>query len=164
MSIRVFKDGDSTDTAEEYNKQINKFAREIAQEYYKGKRTLIITGSGISSDVPNMSRLMEKLKILIDSYDIAWQRSQVFIDIFNDCYNSKSRELHQKQSRLLTYIQNAYMGKTKYVDSADVEPLADIWSKFIIWLIYGDECKKNQALSMRNHQKITRLFVICTRK
>lgn len=163
MSIyRVFKDRDSLDAAEVYNEQINKFAEEIAREYYKGKRTLIITGSGISSSVPNMSDLMEKLKSLIDNHDSAWQKSQVFIDIFDDCYNSKSRELHQKQSRLLTYIQNAYMGKTNYVNSADVEPLADVWSKFIFWLIYGGEHDNNsgiiKAAPSKNHEIICDMY------
>lgn len=159
---RVFKEGDSPITTEEYNEQINKFTEEIVREYYKGKRTLIITGSGISSSVPGMSGLMEKLKSLIDSYDSKWQKSQVFIDIFDDCYNSKSRELHQKQSRLLTYIQNAYMGKTNYVDPADIEPLADVWSKFIIWLIYGDECDNNlgiiKAEPSKNHEIICDMY------
>lgn len=159
MSIyRAFKDVDSIDVTEAYKEQINKFAEEIAWENYKGKRPLIITGSGISSSVPNMSELMEKLKSLIDSSDSAWQKSQVFIDIFDDCYNSKSRELHQKQSRLLTYIQNAYMDKTNYVDSADVESLSDIWNKFIIWLIYGDSCDNNlgviNAVPSKNHETI----------
>lgn len=159
---RIFKDRDSTNAIERYNEQINKFAEEIAREYYKGKRTLIITGSGISSFVPNMSNLMEKLKSLINSYDNTWQKSRIFIDIFDDCYNSKNLELHQKQSRLLTYIQNAYMDKINYVDSADVEPLADIWSKFIIWLIYGDGDNNNlgviNAAPSKNHEIICDMY------
>lgn len=158
----IFKNTDSTDDINAYNEQINKFAEEIAHENYKGKRPLIITGSGISSSVPNMNKLMEKLKKLIENYDSTWKKSRVFIDIFDDCYNSKTRELHQNQSRLLTYIQNAYMGKTNYVYTSDVEPLADIWNQFIIWLIYGDEYDSNlgilNAKPSKNHMAICDMY------
>lgn len=54
--------GESNESQEEkanreklYQEKISEFAEHIAKNYVKGKRVLIITGSGISRSVPGMA-------------------------------------------------------------------------------------------------------------
>lgn len=158
----IFNSEDNTEAENEnYKKRIDDFAREIAMGFSKGKRVLIITGSGISNSVPGMQNLMNKIVALINDYDKLWKKSEVFNEIFDDYLNTDESEKHQMQSRLLTYIQNAYMGKNKYVQKEDQTPLSDIWSAFIAWLLNGDEELSGiiNASPSENHRIIRELYI-----
>lgn len=135
----IFKDDTNTvNETQHYERTIEKIAQIIVSDFYKGKKVLLITGSGISDSVPSMQDLMNKIVNLVNDYDDSWEKSGVFREIFDDYCKSDNSEKHQMQSRLLTYIQNAYMGKRKYVQAEDLEPLSNIWSDFVKWLLYGD--------------------------
>ena len=134
----IFKDKDNTKNDEKnYKKKMKEFADNIVSGYVKGKKVLVITGSGISNSIPNMGKLMDKIVELINNYSPKWKKSSVFEEVFADYCNTTESERHQMQSRLLTYIQNAYMGKRKYVQNEDLEALSDIWSSFVLWLLRG---------------------------
>lgn len=135
----IYTDVNNTDAEnQQYRQTIDGIAKEISSGCFKGKKVLLITGSGISSSVPCMQDLMNKLEALIDSCGDAWKRSDVFNSIFTDYRKADDSEKHQMQSRLLTYVQNAYLNREKYVQSQDLAPLSDVWSKFIEWLLQGD--------------------------
>lgn len=137
----------------------------IADGYVKGKRVLVITGSGISTNsVPGMQGLMDKIVKLVEHYEKLWNKSNTFKEIFED-YNNVDRddvERHQRQARLLTYIQNAYMGKEKYVQKEDIVALTEIWERFVEWLIEGNE--EDGVMGVKaakigpNHHEIKRMY------
>lgn len=164
----VFKYGGESETeAKNYQEKIDYFADKIASGYVKGKRLLIITGSGISSSVPRMQAIMDKLVELIKmirASDASWKPTDVFEGIFQDYNNNENdSEKHQMQSRLLTYIQNAYMGRSKYVQEEDLKPLSDVWTKLVVWLLQGDEADKKHAgvilaESSEQHKAIAQLY------
>lgn len=137
------------DETKYYNQQIKIFSEYLSAENNKGKFPLIITGSGISDQVPQMSKMMDKLKELILSIsdENINRYSSTFQNIFNEYKetlgtpNQSEAELHTQQSRLLTYIQNAYLGKTQFVDKTDQPLLRQVWTNFIIWLLNGDNEK-----------------------
>ncbi|MCM1232496.1 MAG: HD domain-containing protein [Ruminococcus flavefaciens] len=151
-----------------YNQQIKSFADYLSTENSKGKFPLIITGSGISDQVPNMSEMMDKLKNLIlsipengiNSYSNTFQE---ILKEYNENMENPDRneaELHTQQSRLLTYIQNAYLGKVRFVDSSDTNLLTNVWTEFIIWLLNGDDKKPGiiKARPSKIHQKIVDFY------
>ncbi len=143
-----------------YNNKINEYADYIACQFAKGKKTLIITGSGISYSVPGMDAIMNKIVQLIENYDNCWIHSEVFERIFQDYKNTDSSERHDMQSRLLTYIQNAYMKKNKYVQREDLKPLAQIWGMFVEWLLQGDKEYKGVANAehSKQHEVIAKIY------
>lgn len=160
----IFKEGNDSEKAY-YKKRIDELADIIADGYVKGKRVLVITGSGISiNSVPGMQGLMDKIAKLVGLYEKQWNRSNTFKEIFED-YNNADKddaERHQRQARLLTYIQNAYLGKEKYVQQEDVIALTEIWEKFVEWLIEGDEndgvTGVRKAKIGENHRAIRRMY------
>lgn len=134
----IFKyEGNSKSEIEKYEEKIDYFADMIVSNFFKGKKLLIITGSGISDSVPGMNEIMNKLIELIKEYDDTWIHSSVFEGIYQDYINTNTSEKHQMQSRILTYIQNAYMGKSKYVQKEDLVPLSEIWAGLVQWLVQG---------------------------
>ncbi len=136
----IFKSDTNTPQDEiHYEKKIDFFSKKICGDYLKRKKVLIITGSGISSTVPDMKEIMDKIEQLIDCYDDSWEKSDVFNGIYEDYRRPTELEKHQTQSRLLTYIQNAYMGKFQYVQDSDIVPLANVWRKLVVWLLEGDK-------------------------
>lgn len=135
----IYKDDNNTEEEnEQYRQAMNKIAQEIVSGYFKGKKVLLITGSGISSSVPSMQELMAKIEKLIDDYDDTWQKSGVFKEVLADYRGADDSEKHQMQSKLLTYVQNAYLNKDKYVQRQDLMPLSEVWSQFVEWLLLGD--------------------------
>ena len=149
----IYKDINNTEKENKrYFQTIDKIAQEIVSGYLKGKKVLLITGSGISSSVPGMQELMDKLKELITDYDDTWQRSEVFNAIFYDYCNADDSEKHQMQSKLLTYVQNSYLNKEKYVQHQDLKPLSEVWGRFVEWLMLGDSVKGNltDSVSINN--------------
>lgn len=159
----IFKSDESTTREkEEYQQKVDGFAEQIASGYYKGKKVLIITGSGISASVPRMQTLMDKIVDLIENYADSWDKSSAFTGIFDDYQKTNESERHQMQSRLLTYIQNAYMGKNKYVQEEDLIPLSNIWNAFVEWLIWGDEDENYDGIlkaePSENHEKIREIY------
>lgn len=162
-SFMIFKDEDNTEEDNKnYNDAIAGFGKYIATEYMKGKKVLMITGSGISASVPGMQKIMEKIVKLIEDYAEPWRKSSVFKGILYDYCNTNETERHQMQSRLLTYIQNAYMGKYKYVQNEDMNPLSNIWSSFVVWLLNGDVNENIpgiiRAVPSENHRTIRMLY------
>jgi len=163
-NFMIFKEGNNSEK-EYYKKRIDELADIIADGYVKGKRVLVITGSGISTNsVPGMQGLMDKIVKLVDCYEKQWNQSNTFKEIFEDYKNADrdDTERHQRQARLLTYIQNAYLGKEKYVQQEDVIALTEVWEKFVEWLIEGDE--KDGVTGVRkaeigaNHREIKRMY------
>ena len=133
----IYKDAKNTDEeSRRYFEAIDGIAQEIVSGYFKEKKVLLITGSGISSSVPGMQDLMNKIEALVA--DGSWEKSDVFEGILADYHNADDSEKHQMQSRLLTYIQNAYLNKEKYVQAQDLAPLSDVWNRFVVWLLQGD--------------------------
>lgn len=143
-----------------YQQKINDFAKCIADGYTKGKKTLVITGSGISASVPGMNSIMKKIVELIDAYDKPWNKTETFEKIYMEYINCDDSEKHQMQSQLLTYIQNAYMGREKYVQKEDLKPLSDVWEIFVIWLLMGDGDYKGviNAEISEQHRLISRMY------
>lgn len=157
-----------------YNQQIKAFAEYLSAENSKRKFPLIITGSGISDQVPRMPLMMDKLEELILSIsngDIN-RYSATFQNIFNEYKenlgtpNRNETELHTQQSHLLTYIQNAYLNKTRFVDKSDKDLLGKVWTDFIIWLLKGDDGKGSdsfpgiiKAKPSNIHKKIVDFYV-----
>lgn len=131
-------EGMSDDEKNNYYGIIKDVASNMFEGYIKGKKILVITGSGISRSVPCMDQIMKKIESLIDSYDKNWEKSKTFKQIYEEYRNASKTEKHQMQARLLTYIQNAYLDKIKYVQTVDLEPLKNIWENFVFWLIEGD--------------------------
>lgn len=157
----IFKDNQNTkEENDHYNNKIRDFAEIIASGYSKEKKVLLITGSGISDSVPNMTELMNKIIDLIESETKPENRSPVFKEIFDDYCNAKDSEKHQMQSRLLTYVQNAYLGKKNYVQSKDLKPLSNVWERFVEWLLRGDEDWKGiiKAEPSKKHIYIKELY------
>lgn len=130
--------GFSKDREKEYRNSIENLGNIIARGFVKGKKVLVITGSGISNTIPGMGSIMEKIVNLVETYEGKWDKSSVFERIYTEYQNASETDRHQMQSRLLTYIQNAYLGKEKYVQKEDLEPLANVWNKFVLWLLNGD--------------------------
>lgn len=141
-----------------YERRIDEMAECIADGYEKGKRVLVITGSGISmGSVPDMNRLMDEIVKLTESYGNEWDMSNTFQEIFREYKETdkKDAEKYQMQARLLTYIQNAYMGKEKYVQKEDILPLTEIWERFVEWLIEGDKERKGDEKTIKGVRKAT---------
>ena len=163
-NFMIFKDGNDSEK-KHYEKRIEEFVDCIAEGYVKGKRVLVITGSGISTgSVPGMQGLMDKIVKLVKDYKKSWDKSNTFREIFKDYKNAdkEDAERYQRQARLLTYIQNAYMGKEKYVQKQDIIALTEIWEHFVEWLIEGD--KEEGVIGVReaeigpNHCEIKRMY------
>lgn len=162
----IYKAKDNTAEEKKYYEQkIEEFSGYLAAEYRKGKFPLIITGSGISQNVPGMKKMMEKLIDLVESINIA-QYSGTFQRIYKEYKESVSgldwnaSEIHMQQSRILTYIQNAYLNKKRYVQFEDIKVLSDVWSQFVLWLIKGDDDWKGviKAKAGDVHKEITKFY------
>lgn len=154
----------ASNTSEEtnhYNQIIEDISKTILSGKRKGKRVLLITGSGISSMVPSMKEIMFKICSLIDEYADNSKTSNIFQSLLNDYKTADESEKHQMQSRLLTYIQNAYLGKDKYVQSQDIKALATVWQVFVEWLLFGDGDSQNgviNAIPSQNHEYICEIY------
>lgn len=162
-NFMIFKaDDNSKEDNEKYESRIADFAEQIVSGHLMGKKVLIITGSGISASVPSMQDLMDKIVNLVEEYDGPWEKSSVFEGIFSNYCKCKENESekHQMQSRLLTYIQNAYMEKKKYVQDEDLIPLSNVWNSFVVWLLQGDEDYSGiiNAQPSKNHQTIRDMY------
>ena len=166
VKCMIYKAKDNIDEETKYYKQtIENFSKYLAAEFRKGKIPLIITGSGISQKVPGMKKMMEKIVELVATVDRA-QYSETFQKIYreyNDSINEQegnAAEVHMQQSRLLTYIQNAYLGKERYVQSQDVDLLSNVWTQFVLWLMNGDDDWKGiiNAKTGGVHKKITEFY------
>lgn len=162
----IYKAKDNTTEENRYYKQrIEEFSNYLATEYRKGKFPLFITGSGISQSVPGMKKMMETLIELVETFDIA-KYSEIFQKIYKEYKESisglvcNSSEVHMQQSRILTYIQNAYLDKKRFVQSEDIILLSDVWTKFVLWLIKGDDDWKGviKAKHGDTHKKITEFY------
>ncbi len=162
----IYKYDNCTDEEKNnYENKIKSFSDSIASNYYKGKKLLVITGSGISNSVPGMSEIMDKLIELINDYDGNWDKSNIFntlVDEFLELNKkeNKSLEIHQAQSKLITYVQNAYLDKNNYVQESDRDSLKFIWENLVIWLINGDE-KYNGLLKAKcseQHKAISEMY------
>ena len=75
-----------------------------------------------------------------------WNPSDTFIHILNSVkaiLKDKHSESRYKkvtaQSKLFTHIQNAYLGRGRYVKEDDMEKLATIWGELIRWLLFEVE-------------------------
>lgn len=155
----------TTEETKYYKRKIGEFSEYLAAESRKGKIPLIITGSGISPNVPGMTDMMDKLVELVQNADLK-QYSEVFQKIYREYCDSISNpdrnasEVHMQQSRLLTYIQNAYLGKNRFVQSQDVELLSNVWTQFVLWLMNGDDKWKGiiNAKTGEAHKKITEFY------
>ncbi|MDO4304222.1 MAG: HD domain-containing protein [Bacillota bacterium] len=155
----------TTEETKYYKRKIGEFSEYLAAESCKGKIPLIITGSGISPNVPGMTAMMDKLVALVKNADLN-QYSEVFQKIYREYCDSISNsarnasEVHMQQSRLLTYIQNAYLGKNRFVQSQDVELLSNVWTQFVLWLMNGDDKWKGiiNAKTGEAHKKITEFY------
>lgn len=166
INCMVFKDAANTDGENQvYEQTISDIARKIASGHTKGKKVLLITGSGISPNVYGMKDIMNKIKDLINNYDGSWKKSNVFQKIYDDYCKADEQEKHQMQARLLTYIQNAYMNKSEYVQPEDLDHLSNIWNEFVIWLLNSEgmelEKEKKGVLNAdcsKNHRIITQLY------
>lgn len=167
VKCMIYKARDNTAEETSYYKQkIEDFSKYLAAEFRKGKIPLIITGSGISQNVPGMKRMMEKIVELVEADNKDHQYSEIFQKIFreyNDSLSGQDRnpsEVHMQQSRLLTYIQNAYLGKRRFVQSQDVELLSNVWTQFVLWLMKGDNDWKGiiNAKTGDAHKKITEFY------
>lgn len=152
---------DEFNISDEKYAAIRKFCTTLCMEKRKGKVPFIITGSGISSKVPNVQKMLDQLEMLIDSKRGSGQNfSQVFNKIYEEYTSSKSLAI--SQSKFLTYIQNAYMGKKSYVQKEDIQPLGQVWGVFINWLLR--ECNidgKNGLLNAtctESHRVIAELY------
>lgn len=132
-------DTSSEEERQAYDICIEEFADYILEGRRKKKRLLIITGSGISGTVPGMNQLMEKLCDLIENTSDRWERSDVFQRIFEEYKEGPSSERYQSQSKLLTYVQNAYLEKEHYVQEQDQAYLKKIWEEFVEWLLFGEK-------------------------
>lgn len=171
FKFMIFKSGDiGEEDKRYYEEKMNEYAEKIASGYIKGKKVLIITGSGISfTSVPSMQEIMDKIIELVDKNFLNLDKSNVFKDILLDYKNANEFEKHQMQSRLLTYIQNAYMNKKNYVQENDMSPLSDVWNSFLVWLLKGSEDKSEtqdyqrylgiiQAEPSENHKMIKIMY------
>ena len=128
------------DEQSKYQTIIKDISKSLSDEISKNKRLLFITGAGVSSGgektVPGMRELLNKLEALVDNYLAEKTLSQEFGAIYKEYKDSKSSDnQHDSQSKLLTYIQNAYMQKNDYVQSTDSEALQKIWSEFVTYLL-----------------------------
>ncbi|MDR0221730.1 MAG: HD domain-containing protein [Lachnospiraceae bacterium] len=119
----------------ECEKILGDFCEYIGMEKAKGKIPFIITGSGISPDVPNLERMMAKLESQIENRN--WERSDTFTKIYGEYISAKNDRV--AQSQFLTYIQDAYLGKKpgRYVDEKDCIVLEEVWNDYLIWLLRG---------------------------
>lgn len=148
---------DSNEEKIHYQEKISNLAEQIAKEFWKGKIPLIITGSGISQTVPNMKSIMKKIEDLINENE---GYSSVFSNILEEYKSRQPYDEHTQQSRLLTYIQNAYLDRNRYVQSEDVEPLKAVWTKFVLWLLEGDDKYKGvlKAKQSKAHNEIAKMY------
>ncbi len=155
---------DSEEEKKKYGEEIENLGKYLAQETAKGKVPLIITGSGISSSVPNMAEMMEKIEELVEADGLS-SYSETFRNIFREYVDEKHNkgvELHTLQSRLLTYIQNAYLKQERYVQGEDIEKLEKVWTKFIIWLLKGEGTKERPGIinaeASKCHDEIRKMY------
>lgn len=131
----------SIEKDDEIEKIIEFFANHIKCEKQKNKIPLIITGSGISKYyVPDMNRIMTKICELLNKY-----QNEVFsptlISLKNNYKKYESSDnVFEFQSKLLSYIQCAYLkDQHDSVEVQDIEPLTEVWSTFVRWLLDGEE-------------------------
>lgn len=148
------------DKQSKYQKIIKEISKGLSDEISKNKRLLFITGAGVSSGsgktVPGMGELLEKLESLVDEYLTNNTLSQEFEAIYTEYKESiNSCNQHDSQSKLLTYIQNAYMQKNDYVQSTDIEALQGIWAKFVAYLL--DRVKDAEPTAI--HNSIAKLMI-----
>lgn len=137
-----------------YQSVIKDYAKEVYEQRRKNKRLLIITGSGISK-TPSIKKMMEKIQELVCSQQALEAYSEAFQRIYEE-YDACTRDVGadkdtnsggkaaseqvSAQSKLLTYIQNAYLSEMKrYVEKKDQEALKAVWEAFVLWLIEGDK-------------------------
>ena len=151
---------DSEGEKDKYQKIIQKISEGISNEISKNKRLLLITGAGISSggekSVPGMEKLLEKIENLVKEFQANYKLSQEFGNIFKEYEASKDTDnKHDSQSKLLTYIQNAYMQKSDYVQPSDLEPLRKLWIKFVFYLLTQVLAAEPTDL----HKSITNLMI-----
>ncbi len=141
------------DEQSKYQSIIQNISKSLSDEISKNKRLLFITGAGVSSGngktVPGMGDLLNKIETLVDDYLTEKTLSQEFQAVYKEYKESKkSCNQHDSQSKLLTYIQNAYMQKKDYVQSTDIEALQGIWSEFVTYLL--ERVKYAEPTSIHN--------------
>ncbi len=183
MEQRIFKVEYDESIRDRYNKSIEEFTQTIAKNDNNGKKLLIITGSGISDNVPSMDKLMEKLVDIVSEKGAINTFSPQFEKLFNEYRNSfggekKADSLSCKltndkveaQCKFITYVQNAYLMKYDYVQECDRALLRESWKEFIAYLIKGDEIVEDkkigddsykgltEALPSTSHEKIVELY------
>ena len=140
---------------ENYDVIVEQIAIKLAEETNKKKRILFITGSGISLsenndhddiNVPSMNQLVDMVCKGVEKKNPEVCFSQEFLSIFNSY--EKARDAYEKekttsnkeseydaQTKLLTYIQNAYLDKKEYVQDEDIIGLQEVWEGFVSELL-----------------------------
>lgn len=154
---------DKNEDKEKVNSIIGELSEHIKNEKRKNKLTLIITGSGISFEsVPNMNKIMEKICRLLDVYnEDDFSTSFWELKTNYEKYKSDENNIHTYQSRLLSYIQFAYLkDQNNTVEPKDIDILRNIWNKFIQWLYQGDENDLGliDAKVTDTHKEIVRMY------
>ena len=134
----IYKIEDSDEKMKNYSEKMDEFAEYLVREDSKGKIPLFITGSGISRSVPNMAQIMNKIQILIEEH-VQDEYSSVFQKIYKEYVEGNELEEHMQQSKLLTYIQNAYLDQDRYIQKEDKDKLKKVWEDFVLWLLNGSE-------------------------
>lgn len=142
---------------------IKTVAQHIFNENKKNKIPLIITGSGISSNIPGMPDIMNKICDLLNEHRKKDKFSSTLDEIQNNYEkNKESENRFLFQSTLLTYIQCAYLSEQNdYVEHNDIEPLKLIWNQFVRWLLEGDDSEKEgllAALPTNTHKEIVEMY------
>lgn len=147
---------------DEIGKIVEFFAKHIKQEKLKNKIPLVITGSGISKEhVPDMNIIMTQICELLNGYSENTFSST--LNLLKNNYNEykNSDNAFEFQSKLLSYIQCAYLNdQHDSVEKQDIEPLTKVWNSFMRWLLDGDEnyvglCKAKVPVS---HNKIVEMY------
>lgn len=107
----IFREGTDEKEKNDYKLKMGEFAKNLADGYVKGKKTLVITGSGVSAgSVPGMLKLMDKIIELTKNYEKEWNQSDIFQEIFDDY--EKVHEFSKKQIVVLEEAHN-YVPSTK---------------------------------------------------
>lgn len=111
------------------NDAIDNFCKHLHVEHLKGKIPFIVNGSGISPHIPNVATMIGALKSFIDPSAL----SSIYKGIYEELCSFPNSVLCQ--SKFLTYIQNAYLGKNSYVHPDDLKPLSIAWDQYVDWLL-----------------------------
>ncbi len=108
-------------------------------------------------NVPGTEDILNRIETLVERYPERECFSQEFKEIFEEYKESKNRKdnKQESQSKLLTYIQNAYMQKEDYVQETDLEHLQKIWTNFVHDLL---DCI-TQAKPTAIHESIADLMI-----